>query len=365
MEPNSIQHEMLSPNWENDNETTIPGDMQITHHIAPLGLLIFKGVCMTVITLTNIFANIMCLTVLRRVRELNPVTKAFMFNFTASDLATGIFICIPIIGSIIVDSWPYGQFLCSTLGIFNIVFTFTSFMSLLNVNLERFLAVTRPFEYPHLVTVGRAYASIVMLWILSISMGTLNAILPGRFADYSAGLHTCTVGPEDNDKIDIIGSVLICLFVIVPFSVTLFLFLRLFLLARFHAKQIAAVARTTTGTDSKIQRKSFITFFIMTMCLTVCYIPLVVTFSYENLTRKELPITFVYIAELLTFSNSVSNVLIYYARSANFRNTAKHVLQGVCPMIKVAHEDEGNSVTHTVRSCVNEMTVSGVENPNP
>ena len=363
MNPDSMQQEMVLSNWENENETTIHGDSMTTHYKAPLGLLIFKGVCMTVITLTNIFANIMCLTVLRRVRELNPVTKAFMFNMTASDLATGIVICIPIIGSILVDDWPYGQFLCSTLGILNIVFTFTSFMSLLNVNLERFLAVTRPFEYPHLVTIGRAYASIVILWILSLSMGTLNAILPGRFAHYSAGLHTCTVGPEDNDKIDIIGSLLICLFVIIPFSVTLILFLRLFLLARFHAKQIEAVARTTTGTDSKIQRKSFITFFIMTMCLTVCYIPLVVTFSYENLTREELPVTFVYIAELLTFSNSVSNVLIYYARSANFRNTAKHVLKGVFPMIKVTHRDEGSSVMHITGSSVNEMTVSGVANP--
>ncbi|XP_072050202.1 histamine H2 receptor-like [Amphiura filiformis] len=353
----TIDMEILEPSEQLSNSTQTP-HLQLEHHESPVGLLVLKGICVTAITLTNIFANSLCLVVLRRVRELNPVTKAFMFNMTISDLCTGVLVCGPIIGSIIHDSWPYGQLVCTASGIANIVFSFTSFMSLLNVNLERYLAVTRPFDYPHLVTLPRAYATIFLLWIVSGSMGTLNAVLPGRIASYSPGLHTCTVGPEDTSKMDIIGSVLMCLFIIVPFTITLTLFVRLFVLARFHANRIAALSRSM-GTENKTERKSFTTFFIMTMCLTVCYTPLVISFGYENITRKELPLPFVYVAELLTFSNSVSNVMIYYARNTTFRQTAQRVLRGVLPEALITrrnHEDDLPS--HSGLSFVSEMTVA-------
>ncbi|XP_072051620.1 histamine H2 receptor-like [Amphiura filiformis] len=302
-------------------------NMQQEHYNAPLGLIIFKGIFMTAITLTNIFANSLCLVVLRRVRELNPVTKALMFNMTLSDLCIGIVICGPAIGTIVLDSWPYGEFMCTILSACSNVLFDTSILSLLILNLERYLAVTRSFEHPHLMTLPRAYAAIVLLWIFTIGIITLSTVLPARIAYYSPALHICTTGPKDITKVDILGSVLMCLFIIVPLTITLTLFFRLYLLARFHANRITALSRAV-GTENKTHRKSFITFFIMTICLTVCYTPLVLSFGYENFTRKELPLVFVYITELLFFSNSVLNVMIYYARNATFRQTAKRVLRG-------------------------------------
>ncbi|XP_072051621.1 histamine H2 receptor-like [Amphiura filiformis] len=301
-------------------ESSPTQNKQPEHYETPLVLLLFKST----IAVTSLLANSLCLVVLRRVRELNPVTKAFMVNMTISDLCIDIFICGPAIGAIIQGSWPYGEIICNVQSICNIVFITASMTSLLILNLERYIAVTRSFDHPHLVTLPRAYATIFLVWIVSCSMGTLAAVLPGRFASYLPEFHTCVFGPKDTNKMDIIGIVEMCLFVIL-ITITLILFVQLFLIARLHAKRIADLARATRM-DDKTQRKSFITFFLMTICLAVCYTPLGISICYENI-RKELPVVFVYIADLLYVSNGVLNVMIYYARNAIFRQTTMRLFR--------------------------------------
>ena len=359
-----MEEDALPTFWENGNNSTSSSDGPPNdHHLNQdnLGLRIVKALVLSVILLTNIIANTLCICVLRRVSELNPVTKAFLINMTVSDLGTGLITCTHIIGAIIVNDWPYGQVFCDMMGVCNILFSFTALMSLLNVNLERYLAVMRPFDYHRLITLGRARFTIGTLWATSLIIATLNVVLPGRVATFAPGLHTCTVGPVDLEKIDIGGSFLMCLFIIVPFTITLILFTRLFLLARFHANRIADLERSTatvaSAQNTKTQTKAFTTFFIMTMCLIFCYTPLVISFGYENITREELPLAFVYLAEILTFSNSVSNVIIYYARNSTFRNTAKRLIRRLLPAALskclITRTDDENSATHASMSFVN------------
>ena len=143
-------------------------------------------------------------------------------------------------------------------------------------------------------------------------------------------MHACTTGPTDPAEKDIKGTIFVLLFAIVPFGLTLALFTRLFLLARWHASKISAQEQAT---GKKSDRKAFATFFIMTMCLVVGWSPLIGVFVYENMTRKAPSSWLVCVAQLMAFSNTVVNVVVYYLRNAAFKQTAKRVLLSRCSSV--------------------------------
>ena len=302
------------------------------HSDASPALLIFKATATGVIIVLNIFANSLTLVVLRQIREVNPVTRVFMTSMTLSDLGSGFGYILPIFAATTVNAWPFGDVLCVVLGFFNIVFSFTSLISLLSVNFERFLAVTKPFQYQTLITVPKARMISIAVWLCAFVMAALNCFMPGRSIYYSPSMHACTTGPEDPSMVDIKGTVFILLFVIVPFVLTLAMFLRLFLLARFHASKIAAQERAV---GKKCDRKAFTTFFIMTICLAAGWTPIVTLFVYENMTRKEISWWLMCVAQLMAFSNTITNVLVYYLRNTAFREAAKRVLVSRIPCVVV------------------------------
>ncbi len=292
----------------------------------PAALLIFKATATGVILIISIFANSLTLIVLRQIPDLNPVTRIFMTTMTLSDLGCGFGYILPILAATIVNKWPFGDVFCVILGFVNIVFSFTSFISLLSVNFERFLAVTRPLQYPNLMNVKRARVISFGVWCCAFSIAGLNCFQPGRTIYYSSVMHACTTGPEDPTVRDVKGTVFILLFAIVPFGLICGFFLRLFLLARFHATRIAAQG---IAVGKKSDRKAFTTFSIMTICFTVGLSPLIAVFVYENMTRKEPSLWLVCFAQLLAFSNSISNVVVYYLRNRAFKQTAWRLISRI------------------------------------
>ena len=319
--------------WETENLTNSFHDFgqndrneQRTHNI----LLICKATAVSITAILGVFINVICLIVLQRMRDMNQVTRVFMISMTVADTGNLMFVAPPVAISAILDRWPFGDIFCSIISMFNVNFYFASFMCLLNVNLERFLAVSYPFAYPLLVTVGRARMTAVGLWFCSMGFSVLCSYMPGREIYYSASMHTCLTGPHDHDEIDIFGTVSFLLFVIVPFLTTLALFLRLYLVARYHARQIAAqqAGQNVESNKMKTERKTFMTFFIMTMVLSIGYTPIVVTTAYENITRISCPAYLVYLGETMGFANCSMNAVIYYLRNSKFRREALKVLTG-------------------------------------
>ena len=119
-------------------------------------LRIFKAAATGVIMVLSIFTNSRTLIILPKVREHNPVTRVFMTSMTISDLAVGCCYIPPILAATTTDTWPFGDTICGVLGYFNIVLSFASNTSLLALNFEGYLAVTRPYQYPTLMTQSRA-----------------------------------------------------------------------------------------------------------------------------------------------------------------------------------------------------------------
>ena len=298
------------------------------HSGASPALLIFKATAISFLIVLNILANSLTLIILWKCHEINSVTKVFMSSMTVSDLGIG-FVFVPALAATVVDGWPFGDTLCSISGCFTGLFCYTSAMSLFSLTCERFLAVTRPFQHQTLMTVSRAYIISLGVWLLCLVGATLNGFLPGRSIYYSLRLNTCYMFPEDPLAADIVGTIFTLLFIILPFGLILLMFIRLFLLARFHAAKIAAQERAF---GKKPDKKALMTFFIMTVCLSTGWAPLIIVSVYLNI-NGNISLWLMCFAELAAFSNSVINVLVYYLRNTAFRQTAKTLIVSHIPCI--------------------------------
>ena len=323
------------------NTTTTSGN--------PLIATTLKSLILAITIFANLTGNALALFVIHRVRKMNPVTKVFMTSMTSSDLCTGVFLCIPSFAAIVAGRWPLGDVMCSFNAVCMVAFSITTFVSLLNVTIERFIAVTRPFQYDALVTVSRARVVTILTWILAIVLALL-AIRPGRTSKYNYRLHACLDGPADRDQMNYQGALYVILFIIAPFVITIAMFLRLYSLASHHAAQIAAQNQIAAAWDHhrradkpndgihdnnhrnhgntlRADRKAFITFFIMTMVLAVSNSPIILVLIYQTTTKYFMPTPFIFVAMIMVYANTVWNCVIYYARNTAVRDTTKQFLR--------------------------------------
>ena len=298
------------------------------------GLLVlnmFKCVGLGILILGNWCANTMCVIVLRRLRELNPVTKILMFSMTAADMATG-FMGVFVLGAVIMDDWPFGEVLCRITGILNSTLIAAAMFSLLTINAERYIAVTRPFHYQSIVTIERAYGILILLWSTALTSGILNHLLPWRRTVYHPILHSCVADPMDPNQSDLIGTAWNGIFFLLPILITMTMFLRIYRVAKHHANRIAAQtenAPVPVGGREKLNLKGSATFFLMAVAILSLSTPTLLGYLYENMTRRQLPVVYSYICTLFVFSYSIVNVGIYYARNTAFRRTAKIIFRNV------------------------------------
>ena len=305
-------NETLNSTSFNETQQMYPG--------ASTSLLIFKGIMSCVLTFVSIVANSLTLVILHKCHEINPVAKVFLTSMTVADLSA-VFVCLPTIPAVAVDRWPFGTTFCSISGFVNAGAVNRAILSLLGVTFDRYLSVSRPYQYPTLMTVKRACVIILGIWLLATTGAT------GTYFEYSHYWHMCVPSSKSNNiNIHII---LLLTLTCVPLLLISMMFIHLFLLARFHAAKIAAQERAI---GKKSDRKAFTTFFIMTVCLFVQYVPCLIAY-YAVTTRDGVYLWLVCFAQLLVHSSTISNVVIYYFRNTAFKQAAKRVIRSYMPCL--------------------------------
>ena len=169
-----------------------------------------------------------------------------------------------------------------------------------------------------------------------MSVSALNSfIMPGRSAKYLQNVHACAVGPIDPTAVDKTGIVMVILFITVPLGLTLAMFLRLYVLARFHAAKIAAQEKAVGKKSSK---KAFTTFLLWQFALQQRGFQSQLYICTKTWPEKSVSPWLGCFAHVAVTSNTVINVMIYYLRNTAFRQTAKRIVVSRFPNVDVAFQ---------------------------
>lgn len=173
------------------------------------------------------------------------------------------------------------------------------------VTLERYVAITRPYLYPKLVTRARLKAIIFFIWItyLFIICSSL----------WFLQLSVLTI-------IIIIGTILVIIS-------TSLMWIHIFVLTQRHKK---AIKRQLAGAQIiKQYKETYSIAFIIILCMTVFYTPILITTIYGSF--NDIGFHYLYIllpwAETLVFCNSFANSAIFTWREKKFRHSFRMLIK--------------------------------------
>lgn len=285
-----------------------------------------------------------CLLVLLKTSSINEITKVFLTSMTACDLGVAAFFVLPAFGISCAGFWPYGDVFCVIQAVTVSRFYHAGTMSLLAVNLERYVAISWPLRYAQMVTLFRARVMVGIIWAINM----LSLIAMGFAAqwhiEYIPDRQLCDF---DSDEIglDIFVYFSFITFEAIPLSLTIVLYTRLVIIARRQARQIAALERTMAGamastsndnSSSEVRKqphrldmKAAMTFIYVTCALVVAWIP----FHVVELRQADSPVGVVFFTNVLLVSNSWWNVAIYYVRNKAFRRASRKVFANMFPCV--------------------------------
>lgn len=134
----------------------------------------------------TIFGNILVCAAFYLCRELRNVTNYFVVSLAVADLLVG-FVCMPFWFTYLIKQWPdpkrnhefYTLWIC-----LDIVSGTSSIMNLVAISVDRFYAITSPFNYHLKLTKNRARFCIVLVWLYSLIVAGLHIQRRGDWYAY-------------------------------------------------------------------------------------------------------------------------------------------------------------------------------------
>ncbi|XP_038044546.1 melanocortin receptor 4-like [Patiria miniata] len=246
--------------------------------------------------------NPVCLLVIRQMANMQPTTKNFMTLLLVSKMGFGIFVLIPsMIRTYVVFAegsfWWILGFIC------NVVFTLQSFLSLLILTVDRYLAVAWCLHYPRLMTIRRSKIIISISWAVGLIYGLIFIIN----ASSDAG-------------IILNFTVIVIIFIGIVLIVTLYL--HILVIARRQARRIAQDNQAVAGNNApqRVSTKSFTTIFIIVTVVLLCWIPVCLLDLLATSGVSVSPVIFRGSQVLFTTTNWIDAV-IFCARNKEFQET--------------------------------------------
>ncbi|XP_038077148.1 octopamine receptor beta-2R-like [Patiria miniata] len=266
--------------------------------------------------------NPICLVVLHRASGIQETTKVFMASLTVSDICIGLFWVLPELTQHFNRKWVLGSFLCTVWGVSLLSFGGLSVFSLVLLTVDRFFAIVYSLRYPTLMTLKKAKIIVAITWSMTL---TFNIIVFGIFLPNAISPFKCYV-MWSNFKI----FATIVVSVIAISLVTIFiLYMYILNVARQQARRIAAQNQISVelgdqNAPQRVSTKSATTVFIITMTVFICWIPSII--YTVNFSISATYPTSSYITNLIFATNSWLNVVIYYLRNRELRQTLHELI---------------------------------------
>ena len=261
--------------------------------------------------------NAACFMILGRVNDFSDTTKVFLRSMTINDLCLGIFVHVPTIGlSIQGGEWPFGDY-CYFMGWITIVSNIMSYVSVLLVTIDRYIAVVRLLRYEILLSSHRAVKIVCFSW-LSVNLITFVAFIQSNWTiTYNRDTRTCIFYYSSNILLSSVLSITAALCL-----VNIAMYCHILKIARWHRIRIRALETNDNAVPVRPSRKSFNTALLVNGSFIICLTPGSIIAYMNALMAIQVPQAVLVTAQIMYGTQSWLNVFIYYIRNKAFKETA-------------------------------------------
>ena len=263
------------------------------------------------LTYSAIMLNILTIYAVRKTSSLPRTLRTLLLSLAVSDIGVG-FIVQPFYTSFLVKWLQLNDPKCSTykaLVVIGLTFSQASFLSVVAVSVDRFLAVHLHLRYQELVTHKRVVVVVIATWMLSASNSLLTFL-------------------NLQDVCLLTFLIMGCVGVIL----TTIVYTRIYLIVKRHRYQIQSLQINQVEQTSEMARftklvHSAVSFFYVYILLLACYLPLLICMRIKtpSVARKR----FLVVSVTFLFLNSSLNPIIYCWRMRNMRHSIINLLRNM------------------------------------
>ena len=267
---------------------------------------IVNSVFNSFLSYTAITLNIVTIHALRKTSSLPKTLKTLLLSLAVSDVGVGLLVQ-PFYISLLVKRIQQSNTGCSTRAFITIVLLFStaSFLGVVAISVDRFLAIHLHLRYQELVTHKRVAVVVISIWLLSAFLS----------------LTVLWVPPDIRSPFISIGTG-ICLLV------TALVYIRIYLAVRRHKNQIQVLQVQNPNFASLI--KSAISTFWVYLVFLVCYLPILICWAILAIYGPNIVLNRLLLFSCtLVFVNSSLNPVIYCWKVRHIRQAIMNILRNM------------------------------------
>ena len=266
------------------------------------------------LTYTAIILNVVTIYAIRKTSSLPNTLKTFLLSLAVSDVGVGLFVQ-PFYTSLLVNLLQQnisGYYTYLSFTIIGLLFSLASFLGVVTISVDRFLAVHLHLRYQELVTHKRAVAVVISVWLLSASVSLAILWLP-----YSA------------------LSPILSIFEVTGLFLTTVAYTRIYLIAKRHRNQIQAFQLQQgeqAGSMANFARviKSAISIFYVYLIFLICYLPTGIFYAAVKINAPNTAMRGFYLFSFtLICLNSALNPIIYCWKMRHIRHAIMNILRNM------------------------------------
>ncbi|KAK2840474.1 hypothetical protein Q5P01_014214 [Channa striata] len=253
---------------------------------------------------------------------LHSPTNLLLLSLAVSDFLVG-FLVMPVEVLLMGTCWVLGELMCALYFFLPVILISASVGNMVLISIDRYVAICSPLHYPTLITENTVTFSVCLCWACSVFYSIFllydNLQQPGR---YNSCYGECMV--NINGDVDLVVAF------IIPVTIIIVLYLRVFVVAVCQARamrsQVAAVSVgfSVSWLMKLSELKAARTLGVVVVVFLICYSP----YYCLCLTGRNILIgssTEAFMSFVMYF-NSCLNPVIYASFYPWFRKAVKHIV---------------------------------------
>lgn len=331
----------------NNSTATLAPDEYFVCRQATKPEFILNSVFLVLIMLATLFGNALVITAVYLFHRLRRMTNFFIISLAVSDLLVALgHLPLRIDESVHNNNWcfdktPNDVTTCAYWIVMDTVFSCASICNLVVISIDRFLAITKPFEYQNRMTKRVGFSLIAFVWLYAMLWGVLSLVDWTRdpnstrehiFVDFNTRTNERKCGK--NDKVYYTSAMAVAFFL--PLLIVIVTYSCVFRVAFTQAKAVALLDPNKGKKHILRELKATKTIAVVIGVFIVCWLPsfilMVLSLWCKQcftpfVTNKDLSlavrIIFVFVLPVM---NSSLNPVIYTVFNQEFRMAFSRML---------------------------------------
>ena len=167
-----ITQEPIFIQGENDTDPQYNEDVEEIEFVS-IGILVLKGIIMSVILLCAVLGNLLVVVSVVRNRKLRVITNYFVISLAMADILVAL-MAMPFNASVeLTNKWLFSYNMCDLWNSFDVYASTVSILHLCCISIDRYYAIVRPLEYPMKMTGRRVTVMLCHVWIAPLIISFL------------------------------------------------------------------------------------------------------------------------------------------------------------------------------------------------